>query len=127
MRDGYSIYRRRDADGMLPTLDDDDGHTGVTADSPAAPVYHYHVNEQTSTGARTAGDKQWSITKGRYHSAPAACSKCCGATPCSADPSNHRRKHTSMSSSLKFAAHVSSERRQPTRHEGASPRQTDLW
>jgi hypothetical protein len=76
MRDGYPIYGRHDPDGSMPTLDGDGGHTGVTSDSPSTPVYHYHVNEQTSTGARTAGEKQWFITKGRFHSAPAACSAC---------------------------------------------------
>jgi hypothetical protein len=76
MRDGYPIYGRKDADGTYPTLDDDGGHTGVTAQSPSTPVYHYHVNEQTSTGSRTAGQKQWFITKGRFHSAPAACGGC---------------------------------------------------
>lgn len=76
LRDGNPIYGRRDADGSLPTLDADGGHTGVTPDSPSVPVYHYHVNEQTSTGARTAGEKQWFITKGRYHATPAACTGC---------------------------------------------------
>lgn len=76
MRDGYPIYGRRDSDGSMPTLDDDGGHTGVTADSPSTPVYHYHVNEQTSTANGTAGDKQWFLTKGRYHSAPATCTGC---------------------------------------------------
>lgn len=76
MRDGSPIYGRRDPDGSLPTLDTTGGHTGVTVDSPSAPIYHYHVNEQTSTTAGTAGQKQWFLTKGSYHSTPAPCSTC---------------------------------------------------
>ena len=29
------------------------GHTGTTRDSPTTPVYHYHVNAQTSTASTT--------------------------------------------------------------------------
>ncbi|HVJ88698.1 MAG TPA: YHYH protein [Labilithrix sp.] len=76
MRDGVPVYGRKDADGTYPTLDEDGGHTGVTPHSPTTPVYHYHVNEQTSTGSRTAGQKQWFITTGRFHYAPATCSGC---------------------------------------------------
>jgi hypothetical protein len=76
LRDGYPVYGRRDPDGSMPTLDTYGGHTGVTADSPATPVYHYHVNLQTSTGTRTAGQKQWFLTTGTYRGTPAACSTC---------------------------------------------------
>jgi hypothetical protein len=76
MRDGYPIYGRKDKDGTYPTLDEYGGHTGVTADSPTTPVYHYHVNEQTSTNPMTAGQKQWFITAGKYRGTPAACGSC---------------------------------------------------
>lgn len=75
MRDGYAIYGRKDADGSMPTLDAAGGHTGVTEGS-TTPVYHYHVNQQTSTGAQTAGQKQWFLTTGTYHGTPAACTGC---------------------------------------------------
>lgn len=76
MRDGYPIYGRKDPDGSMPTLDTAGGHTGVTVDSPTTPIYHYHVNQQTSTGAQTAGQKQWFLTTGMYHGTPAACTGC---------------------------------------------------
>jgi hypothetical protein len=76
MRDGYAIYGRKDVDGTYPTLDAAGGHSSVTFHSPTAKVYHYHVNEQTSTGVRTAGMKQWFLTTGTFHSAPAACTGC---------------------------------------------------
>jgi hypothetical protein len=76
MRDGYPIYGRKDSDGSLPTLDTAGGHTSVTPDSPGNAVYHYHVNEQTSTTAGTAGQKQWFLTTGTYHGTPAACAAC---------------------------------------------------
>ncbi len=76
MRDGYPIYGRKDSDGSLPTLDGAGGHTSVTPDSPSTAVYHYHVNEQTSTTAGTAGQKQWFLTTGTYHGTPAACAAC---------------------------------------------------
>jgi hypothetical protein len=66
-RDGYPVYGRRDPNGSMPVLDPQGGHTGFTIDSPAAAVYHYHVNEQTSTAAATAGQKQWFISKGRLN------------------------------------------------------------
>lgn len=76
MRDGYPIYGRTDANGSLPTdLDEAGGHTSTTPDS-STPTYHYHVNEQTSTGQRTAGEKQWFLTKGVYHGATSSCSGC---------------------------------------------------
>src|SRR5205823_11194833 len=50
MRDGYFVYGRKDADGSTPALDAAGGHTGTTPDS-ATPVYHYHVNLQTSTAS----------------------------------------------------------------------------
>ncbi|OJT27457.1 hypothetical protein BO221_05675 [Archangium sp. Cb G35] len=76
MRDGYPIYGRKDADGSAPTLDSAGGHTGVTADSPTTPVYHYHVHEQTSTSSGTLGQKQWFITTGTYRGAPGGCTGC---------------------------------------------------
>ena len=76
MRDGYPIYGRKDADGSAPTLDTYGGHTGVTADSPTRPVYHYHVNEQTSPHPGTQGQKQWFLTTGSFRGTPAACASC---------------------------------------------------
>ena len=76
MRDGYPVYGRKDADGTYPTLDAYGGHTGVTLDSPDTAVYHYHVNEQTSTTPGTAGQKQWFLTKGGFRGTPAPCGSC---------------------------------------------------
>lgn len=76
LRDGYPLYGRKDADGTYPQLDEFGGHTGTTPDSPDTPVYHYHVNEQTSTNPMTAGEKQWFLTTGTYRGTPAACSTC---------------------------------------------------
>lgn len=76
MRDGYPIYGRKDPDGTIPAVDSTGGHMGVTVDSPTTPVYHYHVNQQTSTTAGTAGQMNWFITKGSYRGTPAACSTC---------------------------------------------------
>lgn len=76
MRDGYPIYGRQDPGGATPTLDAYGGHTGLTPDSPSTPVYHYHVNEQTSTGAMTAGQKEWFLTTGTYRGTPAGCGSC---------------------------------------------------
>lgn len=76
MRDGYPIYGRKDSDGSYPTLDAAGGHTTVTVDSPSTAVYHYHVNEQTSTNSGTLGQTQWFITTGTYHGAPSTCSGC---------------------------------------------------
>jgi hypothetical protein len=77
LRDGYPLYGRKDADGTYPTLDEFGGHTGTTPDSPSTPVYHYHVNEQTSMMPQTAGKKQWFLTTGTYRGAPAAtCDGC---------------------------------------------------
>jgi hypothetical protein len=75
MRDGYAIYGRRDADGSMPTLDNAGGHTGTTPDS-ATPVYHYHVNMQTSTTTGTAGEEQWFLTTGMFAGTPGACTGC---------------------------------------------------
>lgn len=75
MRDGYAIYGRRDADGSMPTLDAAGGHTGTTPDS-ATPVYHYHVNMQTSTATGTAGEQQWFLTTGQFAGTPGACTGC---------------------------------------------------
>lgn len=76
MRDGYPIYGRKDEDGSYPKLDAYGGHTGATADSPSTPVYHYHVNEQTSTTSGTQGQKQWFLTTGTFRGTPAACAYC---------------------------------------------------
>lgn len=76
MRDGYPIYGRKDQDGSSPALDAYGGHTGVTPDSPATPVYHYHLSEQTSTGATTRGQKQWFLTTGTFRGTPATCASC---------------------------------------------------
>ncbi|MEP7127047.1 MAG: YHYH protein [Byssovorax sp.] len=70
LRDGYPLYGRKDTDGSYPTLDTYGGHTGITADSAGAAVYHYHVNEQTSTGSTTAGQKQWFVTTGTFRGTP---------------------------------------------------------
>ncbi len=69
LRDGYFVYGRRDADSSLPTLDANGGHTGTTPDS-TTPVYHYHLDEQTSGASGTAGQKQWFLTKGTYEGSP---------------------------------------------------------
>jgi hypothetical protein len=76
MRDGYGVYGRNDKDGSTPTLDSFGGHTSVTDDSSGAAVYHYHLNQQTSTTAGTAGQMQWFLTKGTFRGTPAACSTC---------------------------------------------------
>jgi hypothetical protein len=77
MRDGSPIYGRHDPDGTIPTdLDAAGGHTGVTKDSPSTPVYHYHVNLQTSTNPQSAGQMAWFLTTGTYHSAPGSCTGC---------------------------------------------------
>lgn len=77
MLDGYPLYGRKDADGTYPTLDAEGGHTGVTADSPAMEVYHYHVNAQTSTNPQTMGETQWFLTTGTWHGTPGTCSGGC--------------------------------------------------
>lgn len=69
LRDGYFVYGRRDSDGTLPALDAHGGHVAATADS-AEPVYHYHLNQQTSTSAGTAGQMQWFLTTGTYEGTP---------------------------------------------------------
>ena len=69
LRDGYFVYGRRDADASLPTLDGHGGHTGTTSDSPG-PVYHYHVNVQTSTTPGTAGQTVGFLTTGTYEGSP---------------------------------------------------------
>lgn len=70
LKDGYFLYGRRDADGSLPTLDAAGGHTGTTPDSPTTPVYHHHVNLQTSTNSGTAGQQVWFLTTGQYAGTP---------------------------------------------------------
>ena len=46
------------------------------ADSPTVPVYHYHVNLQTSTSPGTAGQQQWFLTKGMFRGTPGVCTGC---------------------------------------------------
>ncbi len=76
IRDGYPIYGRRDPDGSVPAdLDAQGGHTSATLHS-VTPVYHYHVNEQTSTSPGTSGQMQWFLTTGTYHGSPGACTGC---------------------------------------------------
>jgi hypothetical protein len=75
LRDGYFVYGRRDADGSLPTLDTHGGHVGTTPDS-TTPVYHYHLNQQTSTASGTAGQMQWFLTTGTYEGSPGTCTGC---------------------------------------------------
>lgn len=65
MRDGYPVYGRYDADGSTPTLDSFGGHSGVTGDS-VTPTYHYHLHEETSVAATSAGQTQWFLTTGTY-------------------------------------------------------------
>jgi hypothetical protein len=69
LRDGYFVYGRRDMDGSLPVLDAQGGHTGTTP-YHASPIYHYHLNEQTSTKPGTSGQTQWFITTGTYEGNP---------------------------------------------------------
>lgn len=76
MRDGYPIYGRRDPDTSLPTLDTYGGHAGVTVDSPSTPVYHYHVNLQTSTNPGTSGQMQWFLTTGTFRGSRGTCTNC---------------------------------------------------
>lgn len=77
LRDGYFVYGRRDLDGTLPTnLDAAGGHAATTPDSPTTPVYHHHLNLQTSTNAGTAGQTVWFITTGKYAGAPGTCTGC---------------------------------------------------
>ena len=75
MMDGYPVYGRRDADLSMPVLDDRGGHTSVTPDS-SVPVYHYHINLQTSTTPGTMGQMVWFITKGTYAGVPGTCGGC---------------------------------------------------
>ena len=74
-RDRFGEEWLFDEDGR-EWLDAYGGHTGVTIDSPSSAVYHYHVNEQTSTNAQSAGQKQWFLTAGKFRGTPAACGSC---------------------------------------------------
>lgn len=76
MYDGYPVYGRRDPSGSYPTLDMYGGHAGVTVDSPTTAVYHYHINEQTSTATTSACQKQWFIKTGVSKAAIGTCSGC---------------------------------------------------
>lgn len=76
LRDGYFLYGRRDADGSVPAdLDAAGGHVGTTPDS-ATPVYHHHLNLQTSTTPGTAGQMVWFATTGKYGGTPGSCTGC---------------------------------------------------
>lgn len=75
MLDGYPIYGRRDPDGSVAAVDEFGGHTGTTIDSDVA-VYHYHVNEQTSSNEFTAGQKQFFLTTGTLRGSPGSCDGC---------------------------------------------------
>jgi hypothetical protein len=75
MMDGYPVYGRRDADGSMPVLDGFGGHSSATADS-TTPVYHYHINLQTSTTPGTVGQSVWFITRGMYAATPGTCEGC---------------------------------------------------
>ncbi len=76
MRDGYPVYGRKDANGTYPAdLDTFGGHVGTTPHSTGA-VYHYHLNEQTSSSAGTVGEKQWFLTKGTFRGTPGSCTGC---------------------------------------------------
>jgi hypothetical protein len=76
LRDGNPLYGRRDMDGSMPTLDAYGGHTGTTPDS-ATPVYHYHVNLQTSTSSTSAGMQAWFLTTGTLRGTAGACTGGC--------------------------------------------------
>jgi hypothetical protein len=76
MRDGSPIYGRKDPGGAAPVLDALGGHTGTTVDSPSTPVYHYHLNLQTSTNPSSAGQTEWFLTTGTYRGTPAPCVSC---------------------------------------------------
>lgn len=78
IRDGYPLYGRRDPDGSQPELDAFGGHTGVTEDSPDAPVYHYHVNLQTSAAATSAGKQEWFLLTGKLRGSMPPCQMCGG-------------------------------------------------
>jgi hypothetical protein len=76
--DGFAVYGRRDPDGSIPTdLDQSGGHTGVTLDS-TTPVYHHHVNFQTSsnTATGTAGKSEWFMSTGFYSGPVGQCVGC---------------------------------------------------
>jgi hypothetical protein len=69
LRDGYFVYGRRDSDGSLPALDARGGHLAVPPGETTA-RYHYHLNQQTSSAAGTAGEMQWFLTTGTYEGTP---------------------------------------------------------
>jgi hypothetical protein len=75
LRDGIPVYGRRDIDNTIPPLDVSGGHTGPTPDS-TTPVYHYHVNQQTSTNPKSSGQSAWFITTGNYHGQAGGCTGC---------------------------------------------------
>jgi hypothetical protein len=76
MRDGYAIYGRKERDGSAPVLDTYGGHSTITDDSNGIAVYHYHLTQQTSATAGTAGQMQWFLTTGNYRGTPATCTSC---------------------------------------------------
>ncbi|MBU2995231.1 YHYH protein [Cellulophaga baltica] len=65
LRDGYPIYGRQEEDGTYPDdLDENGGHTDVTADFPDG-IYHYHCS---NTNYLNTG---WYVIKeGAYHGTP---------------------------------------------------------
>jgi len=75
LMDGFPVYGRRDADGSMPVLDIFGGHTSATPDS-TTPVYHHHVNLQTSTTPGSAGQSVWFIATGVYAAFPGTCEGC---------------------------------------------------
>ena len=71
MPDAYPIYGRKDPNGSLPARRSlRRPHRRITVDSPSTPVYHYHINEQTSTNPGTKGQKQWLLTTGTFRGTP---------------------------------------------------------
>jgi hypothetical protein len=77
MRDGNPVYGKYcNGSASYPSdLDGVSGHTSATIDS-TAPVYHYHVNLQTSTSSGTLGDTAWFITDGAYKGTIGQCTGC---------------------------------------------------
>ncbi|MDP5105797.1 MAG: YHYH protein [Polaribacter sp.] len=68
LRDGFPVYGRQDADGSYPDLDENGGHTGVTADFSEG-IYHYHCSNENYL------DSGWYVIKsGAYHGTPGTAS-----------------------------------------------------
>ncbi len=77
LKDGFPVYGKFCNGGTsAPTgLDAQSGHTSATIDS-TTPVYHYHVNKQTSTSSATLGQEAWFITDGAFTGTAGSCSGC---------------------------------------------------